>query len=130
MEVLIRGRKPEDTPFITSTWLKGQLYGNSFFSAVDPDTYYSHYSKYLEHVLADPMVDVAVACLPGEPDIILAYIVFKGPGIAWAFTKKAWRGQGIARQLIEGRPISVVYSLTKPGQAIMLKKGWKFNPWL
>ena len=129
MEVMIRPAKPEDRAFIISTWTKGQLYGHSFFSAVDPDAYFAHYPQYITSVLDSTTTEVLLACLPEDLDIILAYVVFKGPGVAWAFTKKAWRGQGLIKQLTQGRPITVVYSLTKPGQAIMLKKGLKFDPW-
>ena len=128
MEVLIRAVRPEDRAFIISTWCKGQLYGNSFFTAVDSEAYFTHYPKYITSIL--DRAEVRVACFADDEDIILGYAVMSQNALHWVFVKKALRSEGIANKLIAGASVSVITSLTKPGQAIAAKKGWRFNPWL
>jgi len=129
MEVQIRPSKSEDRNFIIATWLKGQLYGDPFFSSVPPEIFFLNFSTQIERILADPDVRVEVACLAEDADVILAYIVFKGPSIAWAFTKQPWRGQGLMNKLTQPHNFKVSSSVTKPGRAIMIKKGVQHNPW-
>lgn len=129
MEVQIRPGKAEDRNFIISTWLKGQLYGEPFFAGVPKEIFFDQFSRQIERILAEPAVQVDVACLPEDPDVILAYIVFSGPSIAWAFTKQAWRGQGLLNKLTQPRAFKVASSVTRPGRAIMNKKQLQFNPW-
>lgn len=129
MEVQVRSSKPEDRNFIIATWLKGQLYGDPFFAGVPQEIFFMHFSAQIERILADPEVSVDVACLADDADVILSYIVYKGPSIAWAFTKQPWRGQGLMNKLVLPHNFKVSSSATKPGRAIMIKKQVQFNPW-
>lgn len=128
LPITIRPGKPEDSSFIFSTWLKGQYFGNDWFESVDQKVYFAYYSKYVEAILAKS--NVSIACLTDDPDVILGYAVYTLPEtLHWVFVKGAWRAKGIARRLVP-EAITTITGLTKPGKAIMIKKGLRFNPWL
>lgn len=126
MGIQIRSGKAEDYPFIVSTWLKGQHFGNDWFAAIDKNAFYTNYSRYIDNLVAKSTV--LVACLSEDEDVILGYSISSSQALHWVFVKKPWRGQGIAKSLVVG-PISVITSITKPGLAIAKKQGWKFDPW-
>lgn len=126
MAIQIRPGKAEDRAFILSTWLKGQVFGDAWFAAIDKEAYFTNYSKYIEAILLKS--DILVACLSEDEDVILGYSISSLQALHWVFVKKPWRGQGIAKSLV-ATDISVITSITKPGLAIAKKHGWSFNPW-
>jgi GNAT superfamily N-acetyltransferase len=126
MAIQIRPGKAEDKAFIISTWVRGQYYGDAWFTAIDTEAYYMNYSKYLEALLIKS--DITVACLSEDEDIILGYAVSSPGELHWVFVKKPWRAQGIARSLVAA-DVTTITSITKPGLAIAKKHNWKFNPW-
>ena len=118
----------DDFGFISSTWLKGQKFGNSMFKQIDSQAYYETYKKFIESIIMRPNVVVKVVCLTDDPSIILAYSVFNSECLYWSYTKSAWRKKGLQKQIIPDT-INCVASLTKVGEAIIKAKGLKFNPW-
>ncbi len=126
----IRGSVDADRNFILATWLRGLKYGNDWFHAIDSEAYYKHYQAVLQALLDRPTTEVKVACLKDDPDVILGYLVHKGPRIDWVFIKSAWRGIGIARSLIPPGAHTVTH-LTKVGMIILKKHpelALTFNP--
>lgn len=122
----IRAMEQQDRAFVYSTMLKGLFFGCELYSQIEPKAFYDNYSKVVDALLDSSEVRVAV--LAETPDVILGYSITNGPILHWVFVKKAWRGQGIAKQLVG--TITTVTHLTKPGQAIKIKKQLTFNPFV
>lgn len=124
VNVLLREGNEDDYAFVYATWLKGLRHGNDWFEAIDADCYFNKYKEVVRHLLHTSKL--VVACLSDEPDVVLGYVVTRGPVLHWVFVKKAWRKLGIGKRLIP-QGIDTVSHLTKVGRAI-LPKEWKFNP--
>lgn len=126
--VLLRPFKPSDKNFIISTWLKGLLYGCSFYAGVDKEAFYANAGLKTESTLNLNNCQVTVACLAEDEDVVLGYVVSSSQALHWVFVKKAWRSQGIGRSLLLG-PFTHYTARTSAGDALAAKKGWIFNPW-
>lgn len=126
----IRHPKESDISFIMATWLRGLYYGESWFSEIPKNIFMSNYKKIAQATLISPKVEVRVACLKEDPDVILGYsIVSKNQeAVIWTFVKTAWRRQGIGKSLIPSNPKYVTH-LTALGKTLMPKlPATKFNP--
>lgn len=126
----IRSAKAEDINFILATWLRGLYYGESWFKEIPKNIFMNNYKKIAQVTLMSPKVEVRVACLKEDDDVILGYSVISRnqEAIIWVFTKTAWRKQGICRSLI---PHSAKYAthLTALGKTLMPKlPNAVFNP--
>lgn len=129
-EISLRSLQPNDINFLYSTFLRGAYYGNDFYKKIDKQAFFEHYERVLAHMLAKPSLNVVIACLADEPDIILGWVAYEGKTLHWAYTKDAWRRRGIANKMLISCNISTVTHLTKIGEDIRLRKGWGFNPFL
>lgn len=126
--IATRDFNENDKSFIMATWLRGLRYGNDWFLAIDSTAYFKTYHRVLEQILSSPNETIKIACLKDDPDVILGYCVFKRERLDWLFVKKAWRGIGIAKQLIPS-DIKVVTHITTVGRSILNKSPHIiFNP--
>ena len=110
--------KPEDIPFIFSSWLKGIRFGNDAFRKVPSKYYYKVMHARLDSILQTPGCVVTVACLKTDPDTVLGYSVSNHNTLHWVFVKKGWRGIGIGRDLT---PITTtkITMTTRPIEALL-----------
>lgn len=120
--------QPNDINFLYSTFLRGTYYGNDFYKKIDKKAFFEHYERVLAHMLAKPTLTIRVACLADEPDIILGWTAYEGETLHFSYTKDAWRQKGIAKSLLQDANINTVTHLTKIGDDIRSRKGWKFDP--
>lgn len=124
-----------DKNFIYATWLRGLFYGDSWFRKIPKPIFMECYHKVLDSILSRSNLEVRIACLKDDPSVILGYsIARRGTGslvVDWVFVKKAWRGIGIARNLVPADVTDVTH-LTKDGECAMqkLKNVPTFNPFL
>lgn len=126
--IAIRPGVEDDRNFIMSTWLKGLRYGNDWFELIEASVYYENYQKALDRLLGLVVTEVRVACLKDSPDVILGYAVSRGKTLDYVFVRKAWRGIGVARDLVPS-DINTVSHVTDVGRSILKKKpSVKFNP--
>lgn len=128
--VAIRNFNESDKAFVYSTFLKGVLHGCPGYEGCLKDAFFAVYPQVLDGLLANASVNVLIACLSDEPDVVLGYAIVGPKTLHWAYTKASWRGQGIANMLLAGSEISFFSHTTKPGRAIATKKGWTYNPFL
>jgi GNAT superfamily N-acetyltransferase len=126
--VEIRNYLSWDKNFIYQTWLKGLYYGNEFFKQMNADDFYKNYEHVITRILMVPDLQIKVACLKEDAEVVLGYAIFKGDTLHWIFVKPTWRKLGIAKDLIPDTIKSVTH-LTKVGKSIKPKK-WAFNPFL
>lgn len=98
-QVVIRPLEEGDKNFVRSTWLKSfYKSGAKICENVDPQIYYSSYSKIVEKLLKSSSILVAGSA--GSPDVIIGYCVFKRPNIVhYIYVKYVFKGFGIAKKL-------------------------------
>ena len=128
---MLRSARPEDTNFILATWLRGMYYGDSVYSDVPKGIFMDKYHKVIDFIIKNSNTKITVACLKEDEDVILGYSVIakKENALHWAFTKKSWRGIGIARDLVPS-DLKTVTNLTKIGLSIVKKKELTFDPFI
>lgn len=122
----LRAGLPSDRGIILATWLPGLYHGNGMFKKIPKQLFEQRYSRVLEALLdSSPQM---ILCAADDPDVIVGYAVVSLPRLHWIYIKKAWRGLGLARQLLpEG--IETVSHLTRVGEKLMPKE-WTFDPFL
>ena len=97
----LRSLATDDRSFLLHSWLRS--YRNGPFTRLIPNNlYYEAYHSVLEGLLAS--ADIFIACDPDSPRRIFGYLVtgFAGeaPVLFYVYVKQAYRGFGIARQLL------------------------------
>lgn len=131
----IRDVRPSDKNFIYASWLRGAYYGDTWFGDIPKNIFMTCYHKVLETILSRPGIDIKVACLKEDPEVILGYAVVlntaPGPVLHWVFVKSAWRKIGIGKSLMPDG-LTAVTHLTKVGKILLPKLPGKpvFNPFL
>jgi hypothetical protein len=126
----IRPARPSDYNFILATFLRGLYYGDSYYSIVPKRIFMDSYKLIAQQALNSQNIEVKVACLKEDSDVILGYsVVSKNQeAVAWVFVKTAFRQTGIARSLIPSSP-KYVTLLTALGKQLLPKlNGTVFNP--
>lgn len=127
--VLVRDMRVSDMNFIFSTFLRGLYYGDSWFSEIPKDIFMKNYHQVIEKILNSPKVQVKVACLKDDDEVILGYSLLSKDDTKchFVFVKNAWRKIGIAKSLVPQTVNTATHSTTL-GLSLIKKKGWLFNP--
>lgn len=124
----IRDANNEDVAFITSTFLRGIYYGDSWFSLIPKDIFMVHYKPIIEMLLAKSVIKIA--CPKDDPSIIMGYSILSADylTIHYVYVKKQFRLFGIARSLLPKYPEQITH-LTELGRKLMNKfESVIFNP--
>lgn len=117
-----------DKNYILATWLNGLRYGSSRFRQIESRFYFNTYNKLLNEILENPETEISIICFKDDPEVILAYAVFKADTLHWAFTKPAWRNLGFAKSIIPPS-LKKVTHLTEKAKAY-LPLGVTYEPLL
>lgn len=120
--IVVRAFQEDDAPFIYSTWLRGLYFGNEWFRKIDKDSFFSKYRLVVKRLLET--CNVQMACLEEDPEVLVGYVVYKGPQLHWVYVKKDWRNNGIGRALLP-EDIQVVTHLTTKASK---HNPYKFDP--
>lgn len=126
---MLREYKAEDKAFIMATMLRGLYYGNEFFHMMpDKDSFMDNYKLVCEALIQKHVV--VVACLKDDLDTILGYSLTSADGkvIHFCFVKKAWRKQGIGRELLPQSPKLYSHFTTLGLQLAKKYPDFTFNP--
>lgn len=126
----IRDYKESDKNFILATFLRGLYYGDSWFSTIPKDIFMDNYKLVAERIIGDPRINIRLAVLREDNDVILGYSILSADhkAVIWSYTKTAWRRQGIARSLLPSNPLYVMH-LSELGKELLPKlSGAVFNP--
>lgn len=126
----IRAMAPNDKNFIMASFLRGVYYGDACFTAIPKHIFMNNYKVIAERLLDSRVVNVQVACLKEDPDVILGYSLLSADNecVIWCFVKSVWRKRGIAKSLIPHQPIAYMH-LTPVGKDLLPKfPGIVFNP--
>lgn len=135
--IAIRKYSPEDRNFILATWLRGLYYGDTWFKEIPKSVFMEKYHDIIDSLLLRPGVEIKIACLKEDPEVILGYSVSRtiqnGEAtvgvLDWIFVKTAWRKIGIAKMLLPSK-LNACTHLTKTGLSVMRSKlpNVIFNP--
>ncbi len=127
----IRDAVKSDTNLILATFLRGLYYGDSWFSLIPKQTFMIHYKPVVESLLQNPMINIKVACLPEDQNVVIGYSILSADyqTIHWVYVKNHWRNKGIATSLLPHYPTTVTH-LTRLGKDLLNKFETKpiFNP--
>lgn len=96
LDVAIRGFRPTDIKLIMNSWMRG-------WRASRPDwgrlLYTRVASARIKRILSRRPA-IRVACSPLDTNEIYGYIVAEAPLVHFVYVKRAYRGNGIATQLL------------------------------
>lgn len=116
---------------IFSKWLRSLRYGNDMFKLIDPESYYSAYSRQVQFVLSRKEALVRLAVLTDNHDVALGFSVSRGNVLDIVHVQKDMRKQGIGSALFPDG-IAWFTSLTKTALGIWGSndkyKSLKFDP--
>lgn len=126
----IRDVQDNDKPFIMATLLRGVYFGDPYYTRMPKDRFMRAYKVLAEAAVDNKLVNIKVACLKEDHDVIIGYSILSKDyqAIVWAFVKKNWRKRGIGRTLVPQHP-SVCTHLTITGEKLLNKyPGLVFDP--
>lgn len=97
MHITIRQyNKLTDEAFLYESWIK-----NTRVRACPVDLVVNGQRNRINRLLRRPDINIQVACLDENTDLILGYIVMEGPNrLHWIYVKGKYRQAGIARELL------------------------------
>lgn len=136
LPVTIRPWLPGDVGLVVDSWLRSFRIGSSSAKAMLSNLYQRSQKEIIDSILQ--RAEVLVACSPGNPDLIFAFIVFeKEPTVTalhYLYTKAAFRRFGLARKLVDsiketGRTLEASHK-TDLGGVLLKKHGIIWNPLL
>lgn len=116
----LSGSDPGLAPYramIYSDFMKSLRYGNEWFKAIDSRSYFTAYRSFIDSLLNQRDAVVNLACLSDDLDNCIGWAFYGGEKLHYAFVKKDYRKQGIARSLTP-RPFTRVTHLTRIGKSI------------
>lgn len=131
--IAIRLGVETDHNFIFATWLRGLYYGNTFFRFTEKDEFMERYTYAIQNALYKPSVEIRIACLKEDPDVILGYSVLElldGKYVLhWVFVKPEWRKSGIAEAMIPD-DLDTITHVVDSICSVKVKKEAKSDKWL
>lgn len=139
LNIAIRLGKPDDMPFIYSSWLKS--YKQSFAAKdITNSVYYYHHHKLIENIVDDGG-KVLVACDPTDDQVIYGYFIytllpkFAVPCLHYVYVKQPFRGLGVAKAMlteskIDTSKLSVCTHMSGIGKLAAEKYNFVYNPYI
>jgi GNAT superfamily N-acetyltransferase len=116
---------------IYSKWLRSLKYGNDYYKLIDNEAYYKAYHTYIERLLAMPLMQVRLATLSDDDDIVLGFSCSRGITLDYVHVHKDYRRHGIGSTLLP-QNVEVITHLTHNGMSFWTAKcpNAKFNPFV
>ena len=103
--IQIRPAQENDKPFIYSSWLRHYKNRSYFAKRIRTSIYYKWHHLVVEKILDRPTTKVLIAHPPGEPEVILGFMVLEDQGdgsvIHFCYIKPQFKRMGIARKLFK-----------------------------
>lgn len=132
-QIETRQLEPGDINFIYSTMLKALYYHKgSIYGPIEAEYFFERHHYVIESILRAPNT-VRIACLKSQPEVVLGYAIAQAPTtLHFAYIKKAWRGQGLARLLVASilGTVACCTHVVAQMEPFRLKKQIKYNPYL
>lgn len=133
LKVSVRNARLDELPFIYSTWLRSYRHSSQFAKKISNETFYEWHHKVIDRFVDRGGV-ILIAHIPEEPDFICGYICVETDGsiVQYAYTRKKWRKQGIAKSLYEAAQAPAIFTHWTSDTNWLVKKLLKlnYNPYL
>lgn len=132
--LIFRPHTPEDLAFLLDSWGSSYYRGTNAYKHISPDEFHAYHRPIRERFLARPQAAIIVCSPDNDEWHILGWIAVEktasGIILQYLYVKEAFKGQGIAKQLIKRAiPTSPVFftHLTDRAARIMSKKQDQFG---
>lgn len=138
---IIRSARPEDIPFIYSSWLNSYKHGSSLGKLTRSSLFFDEYKHIIDLLLSNSRVHVI--CQPENENVIFGYMVsdrLHQEGrlvIHYCFIKEAFRNMGMATLLKDsfgglGKEIYITHATKHTVNMLQSSKGnnMVYNPFL
>ncbi len=126
--IRVREATEEDWPFIRKAWAESFLSGGPAVQGADRDHYFREMPRLFSAIM--PTASARIACHPEDDDTRVAFAVFTGSTLHYAYVLRDFRLNGVVPVMLDGLPIKS-YSFTTPAGMRRLKphvRGWSFLP--
>ena len=123
IQINLRPATPDDLYFVRASW---------FRSFLDHEPFHSVYADYERHMpplirLLTAEYPVTVAYFTAAPTEVLAWACRDEKSLVWAYTKNAYRKQGLQSRLTDGCDSFILRPKLSAGRALTRKM--HHNPW-
>lgn len=130
--IAIRPARPEDIPFIYSSWLKSYKHGSNFGKSTRSTIFFENYREIIDEILIS--ANIVVACLPEDANVILGYLVHDGSVFHYCFIKQTFRRMGLASMLKSAvcatDPVVYTHETNILKEIDTNKRNMEYNPFL
>lgn len=123
---------PQYKAVVRSRWIRTYRHCNDYMKLIYAPAYYSAYEVYVERILERPNVEVRIAVLQDDVDVVLGFSITETPDILhYVEVKRIMRRNGIANALVPEK-IRYFTHLTKLGLRIWSQKNpeARFSPFI
>lgn len=96
--LLVRRADADDAAFVFSYWLRDYYERSAFAKGMSKDLFMRFHHLLLERVIARSTIWLAVDIV--DPTVIFGFICTEGDTLHYLYTKRRFRGLGIARRLL------------------------------
>jgi GNAT superfamily N-acetyltransferase len=109
----VRLAKAEDLNFVFSCWLRNYKHASLFAKNIKNDVFYKWHQKAIERII-ERGAQIRIVHPAGDPETILGFACLElwdqKPLIHFVYIKKAFRGMGLAKQLLPEAALPGTYS--------------------
>jgi len=122
MSLCVRAAGPDDLAFVIDAWRRSYEDAPAVRGA-EREHYRTEMTRAIRRLL--DRAECRVACDADDPDTIVGFAAFTGDELHYCYTKKDFRGIGVARQLLEGAPITAYTCRSNNARP---PAGWAYRP--
>lgn len=121
-EYTFRPYRETDVNFILNSWGSSYYKGANYHYALNPDEFHHFHRPIRERLLYSPNIAIIVCCAADAEDLILGWVLVekskpRGLIVHYIYVKEAFKGHGIAKELIEralpDRPVFMTHMTDK-----------------
>ena len=128
----IRPAGPDDMAFVINAWLEGYWPDCPCSVVMPKSAWWPRWHRVVENILSDERTRTVIACLEERPDQLMGFACYRPPEcLHWVYVKQAFRGNGIARALLDVR-IPALCSHWSAGMNAMthgaMEGAWTYDP--
>lgn len=115
----------EDVGFVVDSWRQSYVFAGAV-RGMDRDEYFTEMGRAINALLARPDVELRVVVDTDKPagSDVVGWAAFEGATLHYVYVRKGYRGQGVARMLLDGLMIDRFSHRTPQVRS----RGWLFSP--
>ena len=126
-EFVIRPMRRDDEPFVYRAWLEGYWPHSGAPLIMSKSEWLPRWHRVIEHLLDTPEGGALVAHIEGKPEQLLGFASSGHGCLHWCYVKQAFRGLGIARELLKNFTCECDYH-SSHWHPSLFRAGWRYDP--